>query len=103
MLGLTSQRTVCPLGALLLLLTVDGSSSSSSSSGSHALLAMHDREDAGGSGAGSRPHLVFLFCDNVGWANVGFHRATPTPEVVTPNIDELVRRIGQHASGRWLG
>jgi hypothetical protein len=41
-------------------------------------------------GAGSKPHIVFLFCDNVGWASVGFHRATPTAEVITPNIDELV-------------
>jgi len=40
--------------------------------------------------AGSKPHIVFLFCDNVGWASVGFHRATPTAEVITPNIDELV-------------
>jgi hypothetical protein len=41
---------------------------------------------------------VFLFCDNVGWANVGFHRSTPTPEVVTPNIDELVRVSGRRLS-----
>ena len=100
MLGLTAPRTVCALlGLLLLLLTVDGSSSSSSSGVRGSL---YGREDAGGGAGGSRPHLVFLFCDNVGWANVGFHRSTPTPEVVTPNIDELVRWICQHVSGRRL-
>ena len=38
---------------------------------------------------GSKPHIVFLFVDNVGWANLGFNRAIPTPEVVTPNLDDL--------------
>ena len=40
---------------------------------------------------GAKPHIIFLFCDNVGWANVGFHRDPPTPEVVTPNIDALAK------------
>ena len=26
-----------------------------------------------------------------GWANVGYHRNPPTNEVVTPNIDNLVK------------
>ena len=34
-------------------------------------------------------NIVFLFVDNVGWANLGFNRAIPTPEVVTPNLDDL--------------
>ena len=38
-----------------------------------------------------RPHIVFLFCDNVGWSNVGYHRRTPTNEVATPRIDALAR------------
>eukprot|EP01045_Picozoa_sp_COSAG04_P018164 COSAG04_NODE_1662_length_6018_cov_1.781889_1_plen_79_part_10 len=25
-------------------------------------------------GAPPKPHIVFLFTDNMGWANVGFHR-----------------------------
>ena len=40
---------------------------------------------------GTKPHLVFLFCDNVGWSNLGYHRTRPTREVVTPQIDGLVR------------
>ena len=40
---------------------------------------------------GTKPHLVFLFCDNVGWSNLGYHRTHPTREVVTPQIDGLVR------------
>ena len=92
-------------------------------------------------GAGARPHIVFLFCDNVGWANVGhpppnsdcqepflgpeiftnvnpygeyflgpddypggpesrtqvgYHRAAPTREVVTPHIDALAK-TGLHS------
>ena len=42
-------------------------------------------------GHGTKPHLVFLFCDNVGWSNLGYHRTRPTREVVTPQIDGLVR------------
>ena len=42
-----------------------------------------------------KPHLVYVLSDNLGWGNVGYHRAAssagPSPEVVTPNIDELVR------------
>ena len=41
-----------------------------------------------------RPHLVYVLSDNLGWGNVGYHRAAspsgPSPEVVTPNIDRLV-------------
>jgi hypothetical protein len=67
------------------------------------------------------PHLIYVLTDNLGWCvctrrrrelcrgshfssrtgwvwyrgNVGYHRASsstgPSPEVVTPNIDELVR------------
>jgi hypothetical protein len=39
----------------------------------------------------SKPHIVFLFCDNVGWSNLGYHREEPTKEVQTPVIDALVR------------
>jgi arylsulfatase B len=44
-----------------------------------------------GRSAPQKPHIVFLFCDNVGWSNVGYHRSVPTPEVKTPRIDELAR------------
>ena len=37
---------------------------------------------------------VYILSDNLGWGNVGYHRARspagPSPEVVTPNIDHLV-------------
>ena len=35
------------------------------------------------------PHILFLLVDDWGWANVGYHRNPPTPEVVTPNMDRL--------------
>lgn len=44
--------------------------------------------------AATKPHLVYVLSDNLGWGNVGYHRAAspsgPSPEVVTPNIDHLV-------------
>ena len=50
-------------------------------------------------GAASKPHLVFMLVDDWGWANVGYHRQPPTKEVVTPNIDNLVKEgleLDQH-------
>ena len=47
----------------------------------------------------SQPHIVFMLVDDWGWANVGYHRNPPTPEVVTPNIDNLVKEgleLDQH-------
>ena len=49
--------------------------------------------------AQTKPHLVFMLVDDWGWANVGYHRNPPTPEVVTPNIDGLVKEgleLDQH-------
>ena len=46
-----------------------------------------------------KPHIVFMLVDDWGWANVGYHRKPPTPEVVTPNIDNLVKdglELDQH-------
>ena len=40
-----------------------------------------------------------MMVDDWGWANVGYHRNPPTPEVVTPNIDSLVKdglELDQH-------
>ena len=45
------------------------------------------------------PHIVFMMVDDWGWANVGYHRNPQTPEVVTPNIDSLVKdglELDQH-------
>ena len=47
----------------------------------------------------SKPNLVFMLVDDWGWANVGYHRNPPTKEVVTPNIDSLVKEgleLDQH-------
>ena len=49
--------------------------------------------------AANKPHILFMLVDDWGWANVGYHRATPTREVVTPNFDNLVKEgleLDQH-------
>merc|ERR1719491_850597 len=38
------------------------------------------------------PHIFFVIVDDFGWAEVGYHRATPTKEVLTPTIDNLVKK-----------
>ena len=46
-----------------------------------------------------KPHIVYVLVDDWGWANVGYHRNPPTREVVTPNIDSLVKdglELDQH-------
>ena len=37
------------------------------------------------------PHVLFVLADDLGWGNVGWHRETPTPEVKTPKLDQLVK------------
>ena len=54
---------------------------------------------SGGSPNASLPHIVMMLVDDWGWANVGYHRNPPTREVVTPNIDQLVKEgleLNQH-------
>ena len=49
--------------------------------------------------ATKKPHILFMLVDDWGWANVGYHRETPTKEVVTPNFDNLVKEgleLDQH-------
>ena len=51
-----------------------------------------------------KPHIVFMLVDDQGWANVGYHRNPPTPEVVTPNTDSLVKdglELDQHYAYRF--
>ena len=46
-----------------------------------------------------KPHIVLVLVDDWGWANVGYHLSSPTPEVDTPNIDSLVEQgleLDQH-------
>ena len=52
-----------------------------------------------GNHAADKPHIIFMMVDDWGWANVGYHRNPPTSEVVTPNIDSLVKdglELDQH-------
>ena len=54
---------------------------------------------SGGSPNANLPHIVMMLVDDWGWANVGYHRNPPTREVVTPNIDRLVKQgleLNQH-------
>ena len=39
----------------------------------------------------SKPNLAFMIVDDWGWANVGYHRYPQTKEVITPNIDAMVK------------
>ena len=57
-----------------------------------SLLLLHTSEAA-------KPHLMFMLVDDWGWANVGYHRNESNKEVVTPNIDALVKdglELDQH-------
>jgi arylsulfatase I/J len=40
--------------------------------------------------AAQPPHILLAVIDDLGWAEVGYHRAESTPEVQTPTIDKLV-------------
>eukprot|EP00937_MAST-01D_sp_MAST-1D-sp2_P006826 g6826.t1 len=42
------------------------------------------------SGARHQPHLVLVLADDLGWGNVGWHRAPATAEVQTPVLDRMV-------------
>ena len=45
------------------------------------------------------PHIFFMLVDDWGWANVGYHRDSPTKDISTPNIDSLVKvgvQLDQH-------
>ena len=47
----------------------------------------------------SKPNLVFMLVDDCGWASVGYLHDPPLKEVVTPNIDALVKEgleLDQH-------
>jgi len=54
--------------------------------------------------AATKPHLVFMLVDDWGWANVGYHCNTTDKEVVTPNMDSLVKEgleLDQHYAYRF--
>jgi arylsulfatase I/J len=41
--------------------------------------------------AANKPHIFMVIVDDWGWSEVGYHRDKPTPEIVTPTIDALVK------------
>ena len=52
----------------------------------------------------SKPHIVFMMVDDWGWADVGYHLNSTSKEVVTPNIDKLVKeglQLDQHYVFNW--
>ena len=53
---------------------------------------------------GQKPHIVFMMVDDWGWANVGYHLDNSSKEVVTPNIDGIVKeglQLDQHYVFNW--
>ena len=38
-----------------------------------------------------KPHIFMVIVDDFGWADAGWHRPVPTPEVQTPCMDALVK------------
>lgn len=47
----------------------------------------------------SKPNIVLILVDDWGWANVGYHRNSGTPDVNTSNIDKLISQgleLDQH-------
>lgn len=46
---------------------------------------------AAGAAEVGKPHVVFILVDDWGWDNVGYHRQKGDKEIVTPNIDQLVK------------
>ena len=61
--------------------------------------AGHSSSSKEGGYVAEKPHIIFMMVDDWGWANVGYHREPPTPEVVTPYIDSLVKdglELDQH-------
>ena len=41
--------------------------------------------------AAPKPHVLLILADDLGWANVGWHRTDASPEVQTPALDALVK------------
>ncbi|CAK9083026.1 Arylsulfatase B (ASB) (N-acetylgalactosamine-4-sulfatase) (G4S) [Durusdinium trenchii] len=70
--------------------------------------------DAKATAAKPKPHILFLLADDLGWANIGFHRTSATTEdekqgqleVQTPTINQLVSEgvvLDRHYSYRICG
>jgi hypothetical protein len=55
-----------------------------------ALMLLSGRAHATDSSKNQQPHIVMFVVDDLGWGDVGFHRAVPSREVQTPFMDSLV-------------
>eukprot|EP00434_Breviolum_minutum_P013270 symbB.v1.2.011690.t1/scaffold787.1/size162597/1 len=42
-------------------------------------------------GAVTKPHIIHILADDLGWSEVGYHRDPADHDVQTPNIDSLAR------------
>lgn len=47
------------------------------------------------------PHIFFVLVDDLGYADVGFNREIPTPEVSTPTLDGIVAE-GIHLTRHYV-
>ena len=54
----------------------------------HSTKSSSDKQEGHAEG---KLHIIFMMVDDWEWANVGYDCNPPTPEVVTPNIDSLVK------------
>lgn len=43
------------------------------------------------SSLGTVPHILHVIIDDFGWGNTNYHRDVADPEIVTPNMDGLVK------------
>ena len=43
---------------------------------------------------GRKPHILFVIVDDFGWGDIGYHREKPTPEILTPTMNDLATKEG---------
>ena len=50
----------------------------------------------------AKPNIIFILVDDLGFGDVNFNRDQPDPEIVTPNMDELVQKEGLHLMRHYV-
>ena len=68
------------------------------------LLAVPAVYTTAGARVDKKPNILFMMVDDWGWANVGYHRDTPTKDISTPNMDGLVNeglQLDHHYVYNW--
>ena len=59
------------------------------------LLAAYNVIQCARAGSSPKPHILHIIADDLGWADVGYHRAPDAKgDVMTPNIDNLAKVDG---------